>query len=425
MTSAATVLVTDADRGSALSIIRSLGRRGWRVIAAGPDEGSIGFRSRHAAERLTYPAPTREPDAFVECVLDAASREHVDLIFPVTDEAILPLQRARERVRAVSRLAIPEDEDALRTVLDKDRTIALASSLGVPTPRTALAASLEEASRAARRFGWPLVLKPRSSRAFDGSGAIDSFEVSYAESDGDLAEAFRSLEGRCDVLVQEYCGGVGRGIGLLLHEGAPLAAFQHRRLHEVPVTGGASSLRVSEPLDPALYAHSLRILGALRWTGLAMVEFKVGAKGPMLMEVNGRVWGSLPLAVMCGVDFPARLADLYVSGPPLGSVAPQLEYRTGVRARNLSLDVTWILSTLLSRRRRYPYVAAPSVWDGMRGVLGLLNPRCRLDVQSLSDPIPGLAEIPRIARRLWRKAWRTTSVTAAARASAWDHVPVI
>ena len=53
----ATVLVTDAGRGSALAIIRSLGRRGYRVIAADCERESGGFRSRYAAETLLYPDP--------------------------------------------------------------------------------------------------------------------------------------------------------------------------------------------------------------------------------------------------------------------------------------------------------------------------------------------------------------------------------
>ena len=46
-----TVLVTDAGQGNALAIIRSLGRSGWRVIAADTTPRSLGFRSRYVAER--------------------------------------------------------------------------------------------------------------------------------------------------------------------------------------------------------------------------------------------------------------------------------------------------------------------------------------------------------------------------------------
>jgi biotin carboxylase len=329
MISAPTVLVTDADRGSALSVIRSLGRKGWSVIAGGHDRGSVGFRSRHASRRLLYPAPAREPTAFVERVLEAASRDRVDLILS-RDRRGDP--SAPPRAESVPRCVPPGDprrRGSLRTVLDKDRTVALASSLGVPTPRTVLATTVAEGCQAARCIGWPVVLKPRSSRVLDGAGNIDSFEVSYAASERELRETLRGLEGRCDVLIQEYCRGVGRGVGLLLHEGKPLAAFQHRRIHEVPLTAAPAHVRVGEPLDAELYDHSVRILGALRWTGLAMVEFKVGGGGPKLMEVNGRVWGSLPLAVMSGVDFPSLLARAL----PDGSAAPGRAAATRISSR--------------------------------------------------------------------------------------------
>jgi len=52
-----TVLVTDAEGGAAIAIIRSLGRAGWNVIAASGDAASPGFRSRHARGRLVYPPP--------------------------------------------------------------------------------------------------------------------------------------------------------------------------------------------------------------------------------------------------------------------------------------------------------------------------------------------------------------------------------
>ena len=138
-----------------------------------------------------------------------------------------------------------------------------------------------------------------------------------------------------------------------------------------------------------------------------MVEFKVGVAGPKLMEINGRVWGSLPLAVMSGVDFPRHLAELYLSGPPGDGVGPQLRYRVGVRARNLALDMVWIGSTLRGRRK-YPYLKAPARGQGLAGLLALLDPRCRSDFMTLDDPGPGMAEIPLVVGKLWRKVWNWT-----------------
>ena len=66
-----TILVTDASRGSAISIIRSLGRRGWRVIAADSDPKSLGFRSRFVQGTVVYPKPESAPQALVAALREA------------------------------------------------------------------------------------------------------------------------------------------------------------------------------------------------------------------------------------------------------------------------------------------------------------------------------------------------------------------
>jgi predicted ATP-grasp superfamily ATP-dependent carboligase len=130
-----TIFVTDAGRGSAVAIIRSLGRRGWRVIAGDSRAGSPGLRSRYAASSAVYPAPETSPERFVEFLREYAQRQGVDLIIPVTDAAILPLVEARDQFEPGCRLAIPQRE-ALEAVLDKSKTLACAARLGVPIPRT-------------------------------------------------------------------------------------------------------------------------------------------------------------------------------------------------------------------------------------------------------------------------------------------------
>ena len=66
------VLVTDASRGSAISIIRSLGRKGIRVIAADSTRQCLGFHSRYTHETLVYPSPETAPLEFVDSLLRAA-----------------------------------------------------------------------------------------------------------------------------------------------------------------------------------------------------------------------------------------------------------------------------------------------------------------------------------------------------------------
>jgi predicted ATP-grasp superfamily ATP-dependent carboligase len=397
------VLVTDARRGSALAFIRSLGRRGDHVIAADSTTPSAGLRSRFAAGRVRYPAPTVDPAATGDALVRAAHDHRIELIVPVTDEVILALRHRRAELPVRCQVAIPDDA-AARVANDKAATIDLAASLGIPVPHGLLGESPAAIRAAAERLSYPVVLKPVTSRVLGETGGVRQHAVTYALDRLDLERTLAAL-GDIAVLVQSYWSGEGQGVELLLDHGRPVAAFQHRRLREVPVTGGASSLRESMALDPVLFEHAARLLGALDFHGLAMVEFRVGPDGPALMEVNGRVWGSLPLAVAAGMDFPARLVDLYrADATPNGSrpTATETGYATGVRARNLELDLVWIGSVLRGSDRSSidPY---PPRRAALGAIADLLSPRIHDDILSWSDPAPGAAELVRIAGKMVAK----------------------
>jgi predicted ATP-grasp superfamily ATP-dependent carboligase len=395
------ILVTDSSRGSAISIIRSLGRRGYYVIAADSEARSPGYYSRYTSERLRYPPPSKAPEEAVATLLETARKQRVELIVPVTDEVALPLSDARERFEGLCTLALP-DRGAFARTCDKLATLELAAEIGLPVPRTALVATVRESLEAAPSLGWPVVLKPRRSRIYRDGRPVERYEVSYAEDASALAAGMRRLEGRSEVLLQEYYRGEGQGVELLMYRGRPLAAFQHRRLREVPITGGASSFRESVSLDPVLYDYSVRFLAALEWTGLAMVEFKLGREGPRLMEINGRVWGSLPLAVKSGMDFPVRLAELYFGNLPEADSPPDTTYTLGVRSRNLDLEVLWIGSAL-RRTRPSQSLPLPGRRQALAAALRLFYPGDGFDVLAWDDPRPGLVEIARIAAKLRRK----------------------
>src|SRR4051794_1269737 len=393
------VLVTDASRGSAIAFIRSLGRRGVEVVAGDHHPRSAGFRSRYVSQRLVYPDPAEAPEAAIDELLGEAARRKVDLVVPVSDEVLLPLSAARARFRGVCALAVPEP-DALAVVTDKRATLALGRRLGVPAPRTALAHDVDEALAVAPELGWPVVVKPLASRVYR-DGTVTAHRVAYANGPEALAREIGRLAGRCPALLQEYYAGEGHGVELLTDRGRPIAAFQHRRLHEVPFTGGASALREGVALDPELYGHAVRLLAELRWTGLAMVEFRVGPEGPLLMEINGRIWGSLPLAVKSGVDFPMRLVELHL-GRRLDAAAGA-RGAEGVRSRNVGLELVWIAS-VLRRERRYPFLPAPRRRDAVAAALRLPWPRDGFDVLCRDDPLPAFAELAAVTGHLARKA---------------------
>ena len=52
------------------------------------------------------------------------------------------------------------------------------------------------------------------------------------------------------------------------------------------------------------------------------------------MEINGRFWGSLPLAVAAGIDFPFGLYQMLVEN----RVQYYNSYRAGLYGRNIARD---------------------------------------------------------------------------------------
>ena len=82
------------------------------------------------------------------------------------------------------------------------------------------------------------------------------------------------------------------------------------RAGEVDPRGSASSARKSIPLDQSLVSRSVRLITEIGFEGVAMVEYKKAADGRLiLMEINGRPWGSIGLPIACGIDYPRRLIE--------------------------------------------------------------------------------------------------------------------
>jgi predicted ATP-grasp superfamily ATP-dependent carboligase len=207
-------------------------------------------------------------------------------------------------------------------------------------------------------------------------------------------------------LVQQRVVGPGIGVFLLVWNGRTLAAFAHQRLNELPPSGGASTYSEAVALSDDLRAQSEALLARLHWRGAAMVEYKIDrATGvPYLMEINGRFWGSLQLAIAAGVDFP-QLLMAAVRGD---AVTPVTTYRVGTRLRWFWGDVEHLLARLLHDAEDLALPPdAPSRWRVLGEFLGW-HPRTRWDVFSADDPRPFLRESAhwlsgRLAAWVWHR----------------------
>ena len=387
------VLVLDAEQRSALAIIRSLGRRGLKVIAGCHRTNALGAASRYAAEAVRYPDPASAPRAFVSEIKALADRLGIDTIVPATDSTTMLLV-SQPDLSKFARVTVPAAA-SYEAVTDKARLLELAGRLGVPAPVTQITGSAAEATKAAHDIGFPVVLKPARSKYLKGDKVL-STAVQIVSTPAELVEAFRTQEWLDDIpcLVQRFVPGHGAGIFCIFGPSGPIAWFAHRRIREKPPTGGVSVLCESAPIDAIMQSAAAKLLSAAGWSGVAMVEFRVAEDGtPFLMEVNGRFWGSLQLAIDCGVDFPWLLYQL-VHGEAVTEPPP---YAVGRRLRWLMGD----LDSLLLRLRQAHLssrVKAGAVAAFMRS---FVDRTCRQEILRFSDPGPGVREIAQWFRALY------------------------
>jgi predicted ATP-grasp superfamily ATP-dependent carboligase len=288
---------------------------------------------------------------------------------------------------------------------DKRETVRLAESLGIAVPRTTFIGDHEEARRAAETLTYPVVLKAGNSEEFASGKVRTTGAPLYARDSNEFIVAYDEISRRSSsVLTQEYVEGDGAGYFALMRKGELRAEFAHRRIRDVRPTGSGSSVRVSARLHSRMREAALAILETLGWHGVAMVEFRIRPDGePVFMEVNGRFWNSLALAVYAGADFPARLAEM----AERGDVERTGGYRTGLRCRWLLGDFRHLIEVW-----RGAPAGFPSKYPGrLSATLQFLLPvagTCH-DNFTLADPMPELGDwidffLRRVPVRLRKRA---------------------
>lgn len=383
------ILVTDGNSRAALAITRSLGKAGHSVIVGSTSLRNLAASSRYCASRICYPDPDRYGESFMTFMADYISHEGIDVLLPVTDITTMTIGADRARIPPSCILPFP-DVDTVRTVADKTAIMDLAEQLGVDVPKSLTVHAPEDVDPERPGLRYPLVIKPFRSRVETDAGWLYT-AVSYAHDPQDLGQLLHKLDRRAyPVILQEKIIGPGIGVCICAHHGRMIAAFSHRRLREKPPSGGVSVLRESVALNPLALEFSDRLLRELKWHGVAMVEFKQDVRDgrPKLMEINGRFWGSLQLAIDAGVDFPRILIDS-LNGLP---AQPLVEYRTGTRTRWLWGDVDALMIRLLKSPEQL--VLPPGFPSKSRYLRDFLtyNRDTHLEIERLDDLGPMLCE---------------------------------
>ena len=379
------VLVIGDDTRSFLATVRSLGRQGLEVHAAPFDFRSPALASRYIRAKHFLPYYLDGGREWLDAMRMLLREQAYALVIPCDERGLLPLCLHRDELSALSRLAIPSSH-ALEVFFDKVKTRALAESVGVPVALGRLLAAADSVDNIAADIGLPVVIKQPKSYALPELYVRSSTRI-IGERDELAAWLARRDQAAGPIVLERMFPGFGVGVSVLCHDGQVLQAFEHHRAHEL---NGSGYYRKSAPLDPERLAAVERMVQASAYTGLAMFEFKVDpANGAwILIEVNARPWGSLPLPVSIGVDFPYRLYRLLARQEATSPGA----YPAERYCRNLVPDMWQAVATakgLVRQPGKFIAHVAGWLWSFHRVVIG----REHQDTLTLDDTQPGLREL--------------------------------
>ena len=247
-------------------------------------------------------------------------------------------------------------------------------------------------------------------------------QVHYAADASALKKLYRetSYLASYPSLIQERVVGAGLGVFALCDRGRVLTMFQHMRVRERPPSGGVSVVSESLAVDARLREQATRLLEPLGWHGVAMLEYKEDRRTgtPVLIEVNGRFWGSLQLAIDAGVDFPYLSCQLALGRrldlPP--------NYTVGHKNRWWIGDLDNLLLQVFGRD--HVGDGAASKLEAAMNFARATAPGIRNEVARVDDPMPACRELFHYAADLAQAAGRRLWRPMAKKASAATRLPL-
>ncbi|OZM56634.1 hypothetical protein CIB95_10440 [Lottiidibacillus patelloidae] len=376
------ILFLDANKRATLSIIRAIGKKKeYRIYCAGERRLALCRPSIMTDKYFIYENPEKSHSLFIKSLKELVEEVNPDYIFPCSDATLFSIYNSDLYEVIKSKLIAPE-KDAYMKSLDKQYMNELAKSCNVKI--------IEEASTS--NLSFPIVIKPRFSRNLLNDEIVYGFRKFVYDEESFIKNlnVIRSYDK--SPLLQKKIEGRGFGIFAAAKEGEIFASFAHERVREVPLTGGVSTLRASKQVNPFLLEASKKIIKKLNWTGIVMVEFKgVTEENAYFIEVNGRPWGSMDLAVSSGVNFPEMMNDLFIHNNNFNELKKKYN-----KPYNVNYYSRWIVGEL--NYVRYIVSSHLPIKTRLKKLANVLKkpPHVSYDTFKWNDPLPFLFELSTI-----------------------------
>ena len=151
---------------------------------------------------------------------------------------------------------------------------------------------------------YPIFIKPALA-VYSYNGKLQKGKAHIGINKNDLEKFVDSLQENELCLVQSLIKGTGEGLFGYYNINKGVAWSAHRRLRMMNPHGSGSSACYSIPVDEQLRNTADKFLKKIAWDGIFMIEMLKDSNGTAwFMELNGRTWGSMALAIRQGLYYP-------------------------------------------------------------------------------------------------------------------------
>ncbi len=292
------VLLTGAGGAAAISFIKAVRGEPFVIHAGDMDPNAAGLYLVPASRRHRLRAGA-DPQ-FVAHLLDLCRRNAIDVLVPTVDSELLGVASAEEAFASAGVRVLVASPQTLTLCLDK---LTLLRTCGdtVPVGRYAVL----DGAFSPEGWDFPLIVKPRSGSGSRGIEIIGSPEqLGRHPRDGSM-------------LAQEFLPGEEYSVDVLAGRDGGIAAAVPRARLKVD-SGIAVTAKTLHDAELEEFARRVATRVGLRYT--ANIQFRRNAQGtPVLLEVNARFPGTMPLTVASGVNMPLlSLRDVLGEPPPSG-----------------------------------------------------------------------------------------------------------
>ncbi len=321
------LIVEQGGSRGAVAAVRALARAGWFVGVGAPGAKGLAAASRACRRVHDVSAAHEDADAFLRGVNAAVAAGGYEIVFGAGEAEVVALSVGRDDVAAVVPYAA---HDTVRRALDKAELEETALRVGFELPPLLEPTTLEDPSA-------PFIVKARRHAAPETPGAPPRVDTNVVFGADAARERIRQIEELgTEARVQGFVPGRLMAYTAVTDRDSEVVADCMQIASEIwPPFAGASCRAVTIEVNEDVATRAARLFRELGWFGLAELQFVVAGDGSMrLIDLNGRFYGSLGLAVAAGANLPASWAALAT-----GRGAERSRGRPGVRYQWLEGDL--------------------------------------------------------------------------------------